>query len=129
MNLKAKLINNIDIGNVLKLSDIFDIAKNGLKIDDYKNIIEFYDEDNNIVGFVNFIESVYLEYTKTYIKSIHFIDINYLDQIIKKMINVMKKKYIYTYLDSENKSYDDNIINILKLNNFIGDDFLFLNLQ
>ena len=126
MNLKAKLINNIDI---FKLSDKFDVAKNGLKIDDYKNIIEFYDEDNKIVGFVNFIESVYLEYTKTYIKSIYFVDKKYLDLIIKKMINVMKKKYIYTYLDSENKSYDDNIINILKLNNFIGDDFLFLNLQ
>ena len=98
MNLKAKLINNTDIGNIFKLSDKFDIAKNGLKIDDYQNIIEFYDEDNNIVGFVNFIESVYLEYTKTYIKSIHFIDKKYLDLIIKKMINVMKNIYIYIYL-------------------------------
>ena len=55
-------------------------------------------------------------------------DVN-LDLIIKQMIKQMKeKKYSYTFLNSENKLFDEKIINILKSNNFEGNEFLFLNL-
>lgn len=127
MRLKAKLIKKPNIINLIKIYQIFNIDDN-INIDNYKNIIEFY-EDNQLIGFINFIEIVYLEYTKTFIKSINVIDKKYLDYVIKKMIIIMRKnKYTYTHLDSENKSYDKNTIEILKLNNFVGDDFLFLNL-
>ena len=65
----------------------------------------------------------------TWIKFITFTDKNNLDLMIKQMIEIMKQKnYSYTFLNSDNNSFDKYTINILKSNNFTGDDFLFLNL-
>lgn len=44
------------------------------------------------------------------------------------MISVMKNKYIYTFLNSTNTSFNKETINLLKENNFEGTYFLFLNL-
>ena len=126
--MKAKIIKKPNITEILKLSKIFDL-ESPININDYKNIIEFFDENNNLIGFINFIESVCLNYTKTFIKFITFTDKNNLDLMIKQMIEIMKQKnYSYTFLNSDNNSFDKYTINILKLNNFTGDDFLFLNL-
>ena len=126
--MKAKIIKKPNITEILKLSKIFDL-ESPININDYKNIIEFFDENNNLIGFINFIESVCLNYTKTFIKFITFTDKNNLDLMIKQMIEIMKQKnYSYTFLNSDNNSFDKYTINILKSNNFTGDDFLFLNL-
>ena len=126
--MKAKIIKKPNITEILKLSTIFDL-ESPININDYKNIIEFFDENNNLIGFINFIESVCLNYTKTFIKFITFTDKNNLDLMIKQMIEIMKQKnYSYTFFNSDNNSFDKYTINILKSNNFTGDDFLFLNL-
>ena len=126
--MKSKIIKKPQINEILKLSKTFNL-NSPININDYKNIIEFYDENNNLIGFVNFVETVYLDYTKTFIKIIYFIDKSHLDLIIKEMINVMKKKkYSYTFLNSNNISFDKDTIDILKSNYFAGDEFLFLNL-
>lgn len=45
------------------------------------------------------------------------------------MIKIMKKnKYSYAFLNSDNISFNKYTIDILKSNNFVGDEFLFLNL-
>ena len=60
---------------------------------------------------------------------IYFTEDTYLDMMIKLMIKQLKqKKYSYALLNSENNLFDKNTIKILKLNNFVGDNFLFLNL-
>jgi hypothetical protein len=60
---------------------------------------------------------------------IYFTDKTFLDLMIKQMIKQLKqKKYSYALLNSESKSFDKNTIDILKSNDFAGDDFLFLNL-
>lgn len=60
---------------------------------------------------------------------IHFTDKIFLDTMIKLMIKQLKhKKYSYALLNSESKTFDKNTIDILKSNDFAGDDYLFLNL-
>lgn len=126
--MKVKIINKPNIKDILKLSSIFKL-ESPINMNEYKNIIEFFDDDDNLIGFINYVENYYLDFTKSFIKMIYFTDNTYLDLMIKQMIKLMKqKKYSYTFLNSESDSYDKNTINILKLNDFTGDDFLFLNL-
>ena len=126
--MKIKIIKKPNIDEILKLSSVFKLDS-PININEYKNIIEFFDNDNNLIGFVNFIETVYLNYTKTFIKMIYFTDDKNLDSIIKKMIKYLRQqKYSYVFLNSESESFNKNTIIILKLNDFVGDDFLFLNL-
>ena len=126
--MKVKIINKPNIKDILKLSAIFKL-ESPINMNEYKNIIEFFDDDDNLIGFINYIENYYLDFTKSFIKMIYFTDNTYLDLMIKQMIKLMKqKKYSYAFLNSESDSYDINTINILKLNDFTGDDFLFLNL-
>ena len=123
---------NIYIFNYFKIKiSIFTFAfQNDLiYIPSYKNIIEFFDDNDNLIGFVNYVENHYLDYTKSFIKMIYFTDKTFLDLMIKQMIKQLKqKKYSYALLNSESKSFDKNTIDILKSNDFAGDDFLFLNL-
>ncbi len=126
--MKAKIIKKPNINEILKLSSIF-LLESPINMNEYKNIIEFFDDDDNLIGFVNYVENHYLDYTKSFINMIYFTDKIFLDLMIKQMIKQLKqKKYSYALLNSENKLFDKNTINILKSNNFIGDDYLFLNL-
>lgn len=126
--MKAKIIIKPNLNEILKLSSIFKL-ENPININEYKFIIEFFDSENNLIGFVNYIENYYLNFTKSFIKMIYFIDNAHLDIMIKLMIEHMKKKkYSYVFLNSEDESFDKNTINIFKSNDFVGDDFLFLNL-
>jgi hypothetical protein len=126
--MKAKIIKKPNINEILKLSSIFRLDS-PININEYKNIIEFFDENDNLIGFVNYVENHYLDYTKSFIKMIYFTDKTFLDLMIKQMIKQLKqKKYSYALLNSESKSFDKNTIDILKSNDFAGDDFLFLNL-
>ena len=126
--MKAKIIKKPNINEILKLSSIFRLDS-PININEYKNIIEFFDDNDNLIGFVNYVENHYLDYTKSFIKMIYFTDKTFLDLMIKQMIKQLKqKKYSYALLNSESKSFDKNTIDILKSNDFAGDDFLFLNL-
>lgn len=126
--MKAKIIKKPNINEILKLSSIF-LLESPINMNEYKNIIEFFDDDDNLIGFVNYVENHYLDYTKSFINMIYFTDKIFLDLMIKQMIKQLKqKKYSYALLNSESKSFDKNTINILKSNNFVGDDYLFLNL-
>ena len=126
--MKAKIIKKPNINEILKLSSIFRL-ESPININEYKNIIEFFDDNDNLIGFVNYVENHYLDYTKSFINMIYFTDNTYLDMMIKLMIKQLKqKKYYYALLNSESDLFDKNTIKILKLNNFAGDDFLFLNL-
>ena len=100
-----------------------------INMNEYKNIVKFFDDNNNLIGFVNYVENHYLDYTKSFINMIYFTDNTYLDKMIKLMIKQLKqKKYSYVLLNSENDLFDKNTIKILKSNDFTGDDLLFLNL-
>jgi len=124
--MKAKIIKKPSLNEILILSKTFDL-ESPINLNDYKYIIVFYDKSKNIIGFVNFVENYYLDYTKTFIRQIYFIDKKYLDAIIKKMIKVMEtQKYSHSYLHCDDENFDKNTIDVLKLNGFNGDDFLFL---
>jgi hypothetical protein len=124
--MKVKIIKKPSLNEILILSKTFDL-ESPINLNDYKYIIVFYDKSKNIIGFVNFVENYYLEYTKTFIRQIYFIDKKYLDAIIKKMIKVMEtQKYSHSYLHCDDENFDKNTIDVLKLNGFNGDDFLFL---
>jgi len=126
--MKAKIIKKPNINEILKLSSIFRL-ESPINMNEYKNIIEFFDDDDNLIGFVNYVENHYLDYTKSFINMIYFTDNTYLDMMIKLMIKQLKqKKYSYALLNSESDLFDKNTIKILKSNDFTGDDFLFLNL-
>ena len=126
--MKVKIIKKPNINEILKLSSIFRL-ESPINMNEYKNIIEFFDDDDNLIGFVNYVENHYLDYTKSFINMIYFTDNTYLDMMIKEMIKQLKqKKYSYALLNSKSDFFDKNIIKILKSNNFTGDDFLFLNL-
>ncbi len=87
------------------------------------------DDNDNLIGFVNYVENHYFDYTKSFINMIYFTDNTYLDMMIKLMIKQLKqKKYSYALLNSKSELFDKNTIKILKSNDFTGDDFLFLNL-
>jgi|SaaInlStandDraft_4_1057021.scaffolds.fasta_scaffold32596_4 hypothetical protein len=124
--MKVKIIKKPSLNEILILSKTFDL-ESPINLNDYKYIIVFYDKSKNIIGFVNFVENYYLDYTKTFIRQIYFIDKKYLDAIIKKMIKVMEtQKYSHSYLHCDDENFDKNTIDVLKLNGFNGDDFLFL---
>ena len=126
--MKSKIIIKPNINEILKLSSIFRL-ESPINMNEYKNIIEFFDDDDNLIGFVNYVENHYLDYTKSFINMIYFTDNTYLDMMIKLMIKQLKqKKYSYALLNSESNLFDKNTIKILKSNDFTGDDFLFLNL-
>ena len=126
--MKSKIIKKPNINEILKLSSIFRL-ESPINMNEYKNIIEFFDDDDNFIGFVNYVEYHYLDYTKSFINMIYFTDNTYLDMMIKLMIKQLKqKKYSYALLNSESDLFDKNTIKILKSNDFTGDDFLFLNL-
>ena len=126
--MKAKIIKKPNINEILKLSSIF-MLESPINMNEYKNIIEFFDDDDNLIGFVNYVENHYLDYTKSFINMIYFTDNTYLDKMIKLMIKQLKqKKYSYALLNSESDLFDKNTIKILKSNDFTRDDFLFLNL-
>ncbi len=118
MVLKTKNIDNIDFENLIKLFVTFDI-KTTLKCDDYKKIIQFYD-DNELVGFMNYVELSVIGQKKLYIKSIHSINDNYLDIIVKKMIKTLINKYYYLFADTNNELLTENIIKTLRENEFDG---------
>jgi len=123
--MKAKIIKKPLLNEILNLSKIFNL-ESPINLNDYKYIIVFCDKQKNIIGFVNFVENYYLDCTKTFIREIYFIDEKYLNAIIQKMIKVMEiQKYSYSYLHCD-ENFDKNTIDILKLNGFDGDDFLFL---
>lgn len=124
--MKAKIIKKPSLNEILNLSKIFDL-ESPINLNNYECIMIFYDKNKNIIGFINFIEIYYYKYTKTFIRQIYFIDEKYLDAIIKKMIKVMKtQNYSYSYLHCDDENLDKNTIDVLKLNGFDGDDFLFL---
>ena len=124
--MKTKIIKKPSLNEILNLSKTFNL-ESPINLNDYKYIIVFYDKSKNIIGFVNFVENYYLDYTKTFIRQIYFIDKKYLDAIIKKMIKVMEtQKYSHSYLHCDDENFDKNTIDVLKLNGFNGDDFLFL---
>ena len=126
--MKAKIIKKPNINEILKLSSIFRL-ESPINMNEYKTIIEFLDDDDNLIGFVNYVENHYLDYTKSFINMIYFTDNTYLDIMIKLMIKQLKqKKYSYALLNSENDLFDKNTIKILKSNDLTGDDLLFLNL-
>jgi len=126
--MKTKIIKKPNLNEILKLSSIFRLDS-PINMNEYKNIIEFFDSNDNLIGFVNYVENHYLDYTKSFIKIIYFIDKTFLDLIIKQMIKQLKQKnYSYAFLNSESDLFDKNTIKILKSNDFSGDDFLFLNL-
>lgn len=126
--MKAKIIKKKNINEILKLSSIFRL-ESPINMNEYKNIIEFFDDNDNLIGFVNYVENHYLDYTKSFINMIYFTDNTHLDMMIKLMIKQLKqKKYSYALLNSESDLFDKNTIKILKSNNFAGDDYLFLNL-
>jgi hypothetical protein len=123
--MKAKIIKKPSLDEILNLSNIFNL-ESPINLNNYEYIIIFYDKNKNIIGFINFIEIYYYKYTKTFIREIYFIDEKYLNAIIQKMIKVMEiQKYSYSYLHCD-ENFDKNTIDILKLNGFDGDDFLFL---
>lgn len=126
VKMKAKILKKPSLNEILNLSKIFKL-ESPINLNDYKYIIVFCDKNKNVIGFVNFVENYYLNYTKTFIRQIYFIDEKYLDAIIKKMIKVMEtQKYSHSYLHCDDENFDKNIIDILKSNGFDGDDFLFL---
>ena len=94
--MKAKTIIKPNLNEILKLSSIFKL-ENPININEYKFIIEFFDSENNLIGFVNYIENYYLNFTKSFIKMIYFTDNAHLDVMIKLMIEHMKKKNIHMY--------------------------------
>ena len=124
--MKAKILQKPSLNEILNLSKIFNL-QSPINLNNYEQVMVFYDKKKNIIGFINFIEIFYYKYTKTFIRQIYFIDEKYLDAIIKKMIKVMEmQKYSYSYLHCDDENFDKNIIDILKSNGFDGDDFLFL---
>jgi len=126
--MKSKIIKKPNFNEILKLSSIFGL-ENPINMNEYKNIIEFFDDNDNLIGFVNYVENHYLDYTKSFISMIYFTDNTNLDMMIKLMIKQLKqKKYSYALLNSESDLFDKNTIKILKSNDFAGDDYLFLNL-
>ena len=61
--MKAKIIKKPNINEILKLSFIFRL-ESPININEYKNIIEFFDDDDdNLIAFVNYVENHYLDYT------------------------------------------------------------------
>ena len=94
--MKAKIIKKPNINEILKLSSIFRL-ESPINMNEYKTIIEFFDDDDNLIGFVNYVENHYLDYTKSFINMIYFTDNIYLDKMIKLMIKQLKQKKIHTY--------------------------------
>ena len=116
--MKAKIIKKPNINEILKLSSIFRL-ESPININEYKNIIEFFDDNDNLIGFVNYVENHYLDYTKSFINMIYFTDNTYLDMMIKLMIKQLKqKKYSYALLNSESDLFDKNTIKILQQGHF-----------
>ena len=98
--MKAKIIKKPNINEILKLSSIFRLDS-PINMNEYKNIIEFFDDNDNLIGFVNYVENHYLDYTKSFIKMIYFTDKTFLDLMIKQMIKQLKQKnYSYAFLNS-----------------------------
>ena len=132
MDIKAKLLTEkeMDFNYLIKIFQKFKINKT-LDVDYYKNAVEIYDENNELIGFINYkIANLWNQktnkiYERSFIRSIHYIDLKYLDVIIKKMQEILKNKYLYIYTDITSNVYDDNIINALKSNNFEGDEFVY----
>jgi hypothetical protein len=120
--MKSKLLKNPDIDEILKISRIFNL-ESPIKISEYKNIIVFYNDNDELIGFVNYVENHYLNFTKSFINMIYFVENTYLDSMIKRMIEQMKQKgYSYIILDTD--LFDGYIIDVIKSNNFVGDDYL-----
>ena len=89
MDIKAKLLTEkeMDFNYLIKIFQKFKINKT-LDVDYYKNAVEIYDENNELIGFINYkIANLWDQktnkiYERSLIRSIHYIDLKYLDIII-----------------------------------------------
>jgi hypothetical protein len=125
--MRIKIIKNPSITELLELSNHFNL-ENPIVHECYKFLMIFYHNDI-LVGYVNYIESIsYVGNIYAYIRTLDSKP-EYLDIIIKQMkIKMKKNKYSFAYLDSDKEIFNENVIEILRNNNFEGDDFLFSNL-
>ena len=116
--------NNKNIDYVLKIANKFNI-QTALNIKYYTNIIEFY-ENNELIGIINYHVCPIMDKYKMFIRSIHYLNITYLDQMIKLFIKTMKQNYVAIFTNIINEPFDKEVINILLNNNFSGSEYIFL---
>jgi hypothetical protein len=124
IKLKIKNIKNDSSLYTLKIMQTFDI-KETLNTKYMTDIMEFNDNDN-LIGIVNYLYYPVLNYEKLFIRSIYYTDIKYLDNIIKEFIKIMKKKYNSIFTNINQGKFDKYTIDALKNNNFNGDEYFFL---
>ena len=124
MKLKIKNIKNDSAEYVLKLMQTFNI-KDTLNTKHVTNIMEFYD-DNKLIGIINYLYYVVLDYKKLYIRNIYYINEKYLDTMIKQFIIKSKKIYGSIFTNRNHGNFDKKVIETLLNNKFFGDDYIFL---
>ncbi len=128
MELEIKYICNVSHEYILNIIKRFNITTI-LNHEDNQSIIEFYDTNKIIIGFINYEEipnnNVY-NGNNLLIKSIYYLDDKYLDAMIKKLVKKTYRKFICIYININDKLLDENIIFALKKNNFKGNNTLFL---
>jgi hypothetical protein len=116
--------NNKSIDYVLKIANVFNIQTT-LNIKYFTNIIEFYENDE-LIGIINYHICPIMDKYKMFIRSIHYINVTYLDRMIKLFIKTMKEKYVAIFTNIINEQFNKEVIDTLLNNNFNGSEYISL---
>jgi hypothetical protein len=119
--MKIKDIKRVKIDNMLGYMKIFQIDK--IDKSDYTKLLVF-EEDGEVKGMINYLIMPSIgRYDKLIIKNINYIDIKYLDKMVKELCEYVKnnKLIIMIYMNNE---IGDECKEIMKQNNFEGSDII-----
>lgn len=124
MSLTIKNIKNPNYKVLLKLAKYFNIEC--IDINYYENVLEFYNDDKKLIGFINYIilPSMY-ENDRLFIRNLYYKDNLDLDNIIKSLCNYCKSKKMFIKTTFFNDKFTEECKDILFKNNFIGNNIIF----
>ncbi len=127
MSLKIKKIEKPDIDLLLDLARKFDF--DNINISYYESIFEFYEKTTdgyNLVGLINYdIHPSMAGRDRVYIKKLFYLDIIYIDDIIKSLCKYCKKNNLTIKTILNTNKFNDKCKEAFYKNNFKGEDIIY----
>ena len=124
MNLKVKNIENPDLDLIINLAKKLNFTN--INMSNYKSILEFNDDNNNIVGLINYdIHPSMAGKYRVYIRNLYYINNTYIDEIIKSLCKYCRKKKLTIKTILDTGKFNDKCKEAFYKNDFKGNDIIY----
>ena len=114
---------NNNYKQILKLAGLFNIQQK-LDITYYKNILEFYD-NNNLIGFVNYCITPSMKgKDRLFIRNLYYVELKYLNDMVVTLCDYCKNKNLIIMTSIDDEEFTKECIDTFYNNNFKGNNII-----